>query len=82
MTVYKAIKPEAEQAAELAVALARGESPSVEGEVDGVPSVLLEPVAVTVENLADTIVADEFYTVEEICTAEYAEACAAAGLTS
>lgn len=81
MTVYKAIKPEAEKAAELAVALARGESPTVEDEVDGIPSVLLEPVAVTVENIADTIIADEFYTVEEICTAEYADACAAAGLS-
>ena len=81
MTVYKAIKPEAEQAAELAVALSRGETPEVDDEVEGIPSVLLEPVAVTVDNIADTIIADEFYTVEEICTPEYAEACAAAGLT-
>ncbi|HZI97044.1 MAG TPA: sugar ABC transporter substrate-binding protein [Actinomycetales bacterium] len=80
MTVYKAIKPEAEKAAELAVALANGETPEVDGEVEGIPSVLLEPVAVTVDNIADTIVADEFYSVEEICTPEYAEACAAAGL--
>lgn len=81
MTVYKAIKPEAEQAAELAIALSRGETPSVDDEVEGIPSVLLEPVAVTVDNIADTIIADEFYTVEEICTPEYADACAAAGLT-
>src|SRR5919112_1947592 len=52
MTVYKAIKPEAEAAAELAVALGRGEEPRgglVNGETDNnkkaVPSVLLEPVA-------------------------------------
>lgn len=81
MTVYKAIKPEAEKAAELAVGLANGEKPSVEDEVDGIPSVLLEPVAVTVDNIADTIVADEFYSVEDICTAEYADACAAAGIS-
>ncbi|WP_461023541.1 sugar ABC transporter substrate-binding protein [Thalassiella azotivora] len=81
MTVYKAIKPEAETAAEMAVALARGESYEADDEVNGIPSVLLDPVAVTVDNIADTIVADEFYSVEEICTAEYADACAAAGLS-
>ncbi len=48
MTVYKAIKPEAEAAAELAVALAQGEDAGgglVNGEIDNgtkqVPSVLL-----------------------------------------
>ena len=28
----------------------------------------------------DTVVADGFYTVADICTAEYADACAAAGI--
>jgi D-xylose transport system substrate-binding protein len=87
MTVYKAIKPEAEAAAELAVALLRGEEPPadlVTGEVDNgtkpVPSVLLEPVAVTKENINDTIVADEFYPVDEICSGKYAAACKEAGI--
>jgi D-xylose transport system substrate-binding protein len=87
MTVYKAIKPEAEAAAELAVALLRGEEPPaglVNGEVDNgmkqVPSVLLEPVAVTKENIQDTIVADEFYSVDEICSGRYAAPCREAGI--
>jgi D-xylose transport system substrate-binding protein len=29
----------------------------------------------------DTVVADGFYSVEDICTPEYADACAAAGLS-
>jgi D-xylose transport system substrate-binding protein len=87
MTVYKAIRPEAEAAAELAVALVRGEEPPadmVNGETDNgmkaVPSVLLEPVAVTKENIQDTIVADEFYPVNEICSGQYASACKEAGI--
>lgn len=87
MTVYKAIKPEAEAAAELAYALLSGETESDmtegqtvnNGSID-VPAVLLTPVAVTQENVADTVVADGFWTVEQICTEEYAEACAAIGL--
>src|ERR671916_800632 len=87
MTVYKAIKPEAEAAAELAVALAQGQEPPadlVNGETDNgmkaVPSVLLEPVAVTSENIQDTIVKDEFYPVDEICSGQYASACKEAGI--
>ena len=36
---------------------------------------------VTQDNIADTVVADEFYSVDEICTGEYADACAEAGLS-
>ncbi|MFD0593913.1 sugar ABC transporter substrate-binding protein [Catellatospora coxensis] len=84
MTVYKAFKPEAEQAAEVAVALVRGE-PSTDrtvnnGAVD-VPSFLLEPQAVTKDNIKQTVVADNLYTVEQICTSTYSAACQAAGLT-
>jgi D-xylose transport system substrate-binding protein len=85
MTVYKAIKAEAEAAAELAVSLARGETPpepedAVANGTKDVPSILLEPVAVTVDNIADTIIKDKFWTVQEICTAQYADACAEAGI--
>src|SRR3954452_25106884 len=67
MTVYKAIKPEAENAATLAVALAQGKQPAA-GLVNGktnngsadVPSVLLKPIAVTKDNVADTVVKDGF----------------------
>jgi D-xylose transport system substrate-binding protein len=82
MTVYKAIIPEAEAAAELAVALGRGEQPKgdlINGETDNnkkkVPSVLLTPVAVTAENVQDTIVKDGFWKVSEICAGEFKAAC-------
>jgi D-xylose transport system substrate-binding protein len=87
MTVYKAIEPEANAAAEMAVALAEGEEvPSglvngkVNNELEDVPSVLLEPVAVTKENINNTIVTDEFWTASEICTSAYKKACEEAGI--
>jgi D-xylose transport system substrate-binding protein len=87
MTVYKAIRPEADAAAELAVALVRGEQPPgglVNGEVDNgsgqIKSVLLEPVAVTKDNVKDTVVKDQFVDVGELCSGKYADACAKAGI--
>ncbi len=88
MTIYKAIKPEAEAAAELAFALLTGaevpanmtEGRTVDNGATEVPAILLTPVVVTIDNIQDTIVADGFWTIEQICTSEYAEACAAAGL--
>lgn len=87
MTVYKAIKPEAQQAAELAVALVRGEDPPsglVNDEIDNgqkmVPSVLLTPVAVTKDNIDSTIIKDGFWTPQQICTAQYRSACQEAGI--
>jgi D-xylose transport system substrate-binding protein len=88
MTVYKAIKPEAEAAATLAYDLLTntpvpadmtGGKTVNNGKID-VPSVLLTPVAVTKSNVKDTIVKDGFWTAQQICTATYADACKAAGL--
>ena len=88
MTVYKAIVPEAEKAAELACDLATGVSvPSdmtggktVNNKNIDVPSILLTPVAVTKDNVKDTVVKDAFWTKADICTADFAAACTAAGL--
>lgn len=80
MTVYKAIKPQAELAAEIAVALLEGEEVSAPAETNGVPTTLLDPVAVTVDNILETVVADGFWTVADICTPAYADACEAAGI--
>jgi D-xylose transport system substrate-binding protein len=87
MTVYKAIKPEAEAAAEIAVALAEGEKiPSglvngkTDNEAEEVESVLLKPVAVTKDNITDTIVKDEFWKTSEICTGAYKKACEENGI--
>ncbi len=88
MTVYKAIKPEAEAAAQLAYDLLTNTSVPADmtsgktvnnGTID-VPSVLLTPIAVTKDNIKDTVVKDGFWTVQQICTADYAAACTTAGL--
>ena len=88
MTVYKAIKPEAEGAAQLAYDLlskvtvpanmTAGQTVN-NGKMD-VPSVLLTPVAVTKSNIMDTVVKDGFWTPAQICTSAYAKDCAAAGV--
>jgi D-xylose transport system substrate-binding protein len=88
MTVYKAIKPQAEIAAELAVNLLRGEQPksgtvnvqTPNGSAGKVPSVIFDPVAVTVDNINDTIIKDKFWTTSQICTGQYAAGCKSAGI--
>jgi D-xylose transport system substrate-binding protein len=83
MTVYKAIRAQAEAAAALAVALLRGEDTSalVTGTVNNgtndIPSVLLTPVSVTVDNIAETVIADGFRNWEEICVGEFEQFCPA-----
>jgi D-xylose transport system substrate-binding protein len=88
MTVYKAIKPEAEAAAQLAFDLLQGNQPSgdaVNGQTDNgqgqIPSILLQPVAVTKDNVEDTIIKDGFWTADQICTGQYKQACADAGIS-
>jgi D-xylose transport system substrate-binding protein len=88
MTVYKAIKPEAEAAAQLAYDLSQGKQPSgstINGSTDNgqgkIPSVLLKPIAVTKDNINDTIVKDGFWKASEICTGQYASACKSAGIS-
>jgi D-xylose transport system substrate-binding protein len=85
MTVYKAIKPQAEKAAEFAVALAKGQSITTTATVNNgskdVPSVLLDPIAVTKENLKATIFADKFYSATDVCTGEFQAACTSAGIS-
>lgn len=80
MTVYKAAPIQATAAAEVAFALMTGGEVAADDMVDGVPSMLLDPVAVTRDNIADTIIADGYYLVADICTPEYAAACATAGI--
>ncbi len=73
MTIYKAIKQEASTAAELAVGLGKGTGvPSSmtlskvnNGKID-VPSVLLTPVPVTADTIKSTVVADGFWTTQQI----------------
>lgn len=87
MTVYKAIKPEAEVAAAMAIAAATGKEYSGEATVKknngskDVTSVLLNPVAVTKDNIKDTVIKDGFYKADQICTGQFADACKDAGIS-
>jgi D-xylose transport system substrate-binding protein len=71
VTVYKPIQKLAEVAAEQAVKAARGEAMDAvsetmrNGEFD-VPTLFLEPIAVTKENLMETVVADGFHSEADI----------------
>jgi len=81
MTVYKAIKAEANAAAALAVAIVKGTDTSkmatgkTNNKTNDVPSVLLVPVSVTKANIADTVIADGFRTWAEICVGDFAQYC-------
>jgi D-xylose transport system substrate-binding protein len=84
MTVYKAIKLEAEAAAKLAVALAKGEAVPADmvmskvnnGSAD-INSILLPPVPVTKDKIGDTVVKDGFWTLEQLLTSPELKAKAA-----
>jgi D-xylose transport system substrate-binding protein len=85
MTVYKAIKKEADAASDLAISLAKGQKKTVDGKVHDptsnadVPSVLLTPVAITKDNVKD-VIADGFVTAADLCTGDVAAKCTAAGI--
>ena len=87
MTVYKPIKAEVQAAAAAAVALLNDEDVSQldgdfevmtinNGETD-LPFIALEPIAVTKDNIADTVIADGFRTWAEVCTGDYKQYCPA-----
>ncbi len=85
MTVYKAIEKEAAAAAELAIALAKGEEPTAEtvpidNGTEEVPSILLEPVPVTKDNIGEYIGNPDFPTKEDICAGKVAAKCQELGL--
>ncbi|MGW2514670.1 substrate-binding domain-containing protein [Streptomyces scopuliridis] len=87
MSVYKSYPQEAAVAAEMAVALAKGEKLDsiAKGTVDspttkGVPSVLVPVVSLTKDNINDTVIKEGIYTAGEICTAKYKAGCDAIGL--
>ena len=89
MTVYKAVKKEAQAAADLAVALLSGDQAAADSLATGtvedteagtqVPSVLLVPQAIYPENVKD-VIADGFTTVERVCVESVADKCAEYGI--
>ena len=50
-----------------------GEAVETADEEGAIPFIALEPIAVTVDNIVDTVIADDFRTIEEICTGEVAQ---------
>src|SRR3954470_10189038 len=91
MTVYKAIKKEADAAAKLAIALAKGDTAGADAQATGsvddtetkqkVKSVLLTPEAIFPENVKD-VVADGFTSADKLCTtADLQKACAKYGVS-
>jgi D-xylose transport system substrate-binding protein len=84
MTVYKAIKKEADAAAKLAIALAKGETPdapdTINNETKDIPAVFLDPVSVTKDNIKDYLGEPDFPKKEEICAGKLAAECDKLGL--
>lgn len=87
MSVYKPYPAEASIAAEMAVAVAKGEKLDsiAKTEIDsattkGIPSVLVPVVSLTKDNINDTVIKDGIYTVDEICTAKFKAKCDTLGV--
>ena len=89
MTVYQPIKKIAETSAELAVDMVNGKTAEaaaiatskVDNGQEQVPSVLLDTIAVTKDNIKDTVVAEGFLKADQICSGPAAAACGKAGLS-
>ncbi|MEV6168649.1 substrate-binding domain-containing protein [Streptomyces sp. NPDC051954] len=89
MTAYKPFLEEATRAAEMAVYKLQGRDIQFDAltrdTVDSptekkIPTMLVPVVAVTKDNIKETVIADGVYSVKDICTPKYEEACAAIGL--
>jgi D-xylose transport system substrate-binding protein len=86
MTVYKAIKKEADAASQLAIALAKGEKPAAPATTKDpesgrdVPSVLLDPQPIYFDSVKD-VVADGYVSKDELCTGDFAAKCTEAGVS-
>jgi D-xylose transport system substrate-binding protein len=89
-TVYKPIYLEAQAAVALAMFLRAGQTPPatlVNGSANdsksgtSVPSVLNTPIWVTTTNMESTVIADKAVTPAQLCVAQFAAACKAAGIS-
>ena len=75
-TISKPSEIVAEAAAEVAMQLINGETPTPTTTLYNTPSQLFVPAVVTQENIKAEIFDKGIQTVAEVCTGEYAEACA------
>jgi D-xylose transport system substrate-binding protein len=85
MTVYKAVKKEADAASAAAIALLKGQTPQTTGTVDDtqtnkkVAAILSTPVAIYKDNIKD-VVADGYVTAADLCKG-YETQCKDAGIS-
>lgn len=85
MTVWKPADGEAKALADVAIALQKGDTPKTTGTVKDtegnreVKAILLDPISVTKDNLADSIKKGA-QSVADVCTGDYAALCASAGI--
>lgn len=79
-TISKPSEIVARAAAEIAVAFLRGETPEAKTTLYDTPSELFVPAVVTRENIKSEIFDKGIQTPEEICTADYADACRELGI--
>jgi D-xylose transport system substrate-binding protein len=86
MTVYKSAKLEAGALADAAIALVNGEEAETTGtttDSEGgrdVPSILLDPVSITKDNVKD-VIDDGGQSAADVCADEFAEFCTEAGIS-
>lgn len=83
MTVYKPIKREVAAAAKVAMAMLNGEeittlaTETINNGQRAIPFIKLAPIAVTKDNIAETVIADGLRTWAEICVGEFEQYCPA-----
>lgn len=82
MTVYKPLKEEVYVAAEIAVRLMNSQplddltgGRTISNGTNDIPFVALEPIGVTADNIARTVIADGFRTWDELCVGEFEAYC-------
>ena len=89
MSIYKSYPQEAQAAAQMAVARVQGKDIQFDAltrdKVDSptakdIPAQLVAVTALTKANIKDTVVADQIYTISEICAGKYKAECSSVGL--
>ncbi|MDF3287811.1 sugar ABC transporter substrate-binding protein [Streptomyces silvisoli] len=85
-TIYKPYAVEADTAAQMAIELATGQPLEVADSTvssatnKGIPAKLVATTIMDSKNIRQTVIADGLYTVDQICTTQYAADCARIGL--
>jgi D-xylose transport system substrate-binding protein len=80
MTVYKPMRAQAQQAADVAVRVLTGDEITGADDYEGVPTFLFEPQPVDLDNLTTVVVGDGAWRIDEICADGVLRRCEALGL--